>query len=69
MKVDTGIMAPSLAEIGRRAAELEEIGYDGLMTAETAHDPFLPLAIAAEHTERDRARRPASRSRSPARRC
>ena len=22
------------------------------MTAETAHDPFLPLAIAAEHTER-----------------
>ena len=52
MKVDTGIMAPSLTEIGRRAAELEQIGYDGLMTAETAHDPFLPLAIAAEHTER-----------------
>ncbi|MGH8976579.1 MAG: LLM class F420-dependent oxidoreductase [Acidimicrobiia bacterium] len=52
MKVDTGIMAPSLAEVGKRAAELEAIGYDALMTAETAHDPFLPLAIAAEHTER-----------------
>jgi probable F420-dependent oxidoreductase len=52
MKVDTGIMAPSLTEVGKRAAELEAIGYDALMTAETAHDPFLPLAIAAEHTER-----------------
>jgi probable F420-dependent oxidoreductase len=52
MKVDTGIMAPSLTEVGTRAAELEAIGYDGLMTAETSHDPFLPLAIAAEHTER-----------------
>ncbi len=52
MKVDTGIMAPSLTEVGARAKELEDIGYDGLLTAETAHDPFLPLAIAAEHTER-----------------
>ena len=52
MKVDTGIMAPSLTEVGVRAKELEDIGYDGLLTAETAHDPFLPLAIAAEHTER-----------------
>ena len=52
MKVDTGVMAPSLAEIGARARELEEFGYDGLMTAETSSDPFLPLAIAAEHTER-----------------
>jgi probable F420-dependent oxidoreductase len=52
MKVDTGIMAPSLAEIGPRAKALEAQGYDGLITAETAHDPFLPLAIATEHTER-----------------
>jgi len=52
MKVDTGIMAASLGDIGRRAKELEDFGYDGLITAETAHDPFLPLAIAAEHTER-----------------
>jgi probable F420-dependent oxidoreductase len=43
-------MAPSLAETGARARALEEFGYDGLMTAETAHDPFLPLAVAAEHT-------------------
>jgi probable F420-dependent oxidoreductase len=26
-------------------------GYDGLWTAETQHDPFLPLVLAAEHSE------------------
>jgi probable F420-dependent oxidoreductase len=45
-------MAPTLAEVGARARELEDFGYDGLMTAETSSDPFLPLAVAAEHTER-----------------
>lgn len=29
---------------------LEEIGYDGAFTFEAKHDPFLPLALAAEHT-------------------
>src|SRR5436190_2076192 len=52
MKVDTGVMAPSLGDIGPRARELEEMGYDGLLTAETGHDAFLPLALAAEHTAR-----------------
>jgi probable F420-dependent oxidoreductase len=52
MKVDTGVMAPSLGEIGPRARELEELGYDGLLTAETGHDAFLPIALAAEHTQR-----------------
>src|SRR5437868_659382 len=52
MKVDTGVMAPSLADIGPRARELEQLGYDGLLTAETGHDAFLPIALAAEHTER-----------------
>lgn len=33
-----------------RAAEAD--GMAGLWTAETSHDPFLPLAIAAEHTTR-----------------
>src|SRR3954449_7193582 len=52
VKVDTGVMAPSLSDIGPRARELEELGYDGLLTAETGHDAFLPIALAAEHTER-----------------
>jgi probable F420-dependent oxidoreductase len=34
------------------ATRAEGIGYDGLWSAETSHDPFLPLALAAEHTER-----------------
>lgn len=29
---------------------LEEIGYDGAFSFEAKHDPFLPLALAAEHT-------------------
>jgi probable F420-dependent oxidoreductase len=34
------------------ATRAERIGYDGLWSAETSHDPFLPLALAAEHTHR-----------------
>jgi probable F420-dependent oxidoreductase len=52
MKVDSGVMAATFEEVGARARELEAVGYDGLLTAETAHDPFLPIAIAAGHTER-----------------
>ena len=33
-------------------AELEDIGYDGAFSFEAKHDPFLPLAVGAEHTER-----------------
>jgi len=51
MKVDGGVMAASLDGVGARARELEDLGYDGLLTAETSHDPFLPLVVAAEHTE------------------
>ncbi len=59
MKVDGGIgaLAPGsggggLAAIGAAAKAQEEYGYDGLWSAETSHDPFFPLLIAAEHTER-----------------
>jgi probable F420-dependent oxidoreductase len=31
---------------------LEEIGYDGAFSFEAKHDPFLPLVLAAEYTER-----------------
>jgi len=34
------------------ARTLETQGYDGCVSVETAHDPFLPLLLAAEHTER-----------------
>ncbi len=31
---------------------LEAAGYDGAFSFEAKHDPFLPLAVAAEHTSR-----------------
>jgi probable F420-dependent oxidoreductase len=38
--------------VPQSAKEVEAAGYSGAWTAETAHDPFLPLVLAAEHTER-----------------
>jgi len=51
VKVDGGI-GWDLDKVGEQACELEALGYSGLMTAETAHDPFFPLAVAAQHTEK-----------------
>jgi probable F420-dependent oxidoreductase len=51
MKVDGGI-GGDLREAGSAAAEQEGRGYDGLWTAETAHDPFFPLLLASQSTER-----------------
>jgi probable F420-dependent oxidoreductase len=54
MKVDGGLgmgFSPNIKEIAREAKAQEERGYDGIWTAETSHDPFLPLTIAAEHTK------------------
>ncbi|MCB0999769.1 MAG: LLM class F420-dependent oxidoreductase [Acidimicrobiales bacterium] len=50
MKVDGGI-GTDLHRAGAQAAELEAAGYSGAWTAETSHDPFFPLLLAAEHTE------------------
>jgi probable F420-dependent oxidoreductase len=51
MRVDGGISA-DLRGAASQAQKAEDAGYDGVWSAETGHDPFLPLAIAAEHTER-----------------
>ncbi|MEX0848141.1 MAG: LLM class F420-dependent oxidoreductase [Ilumatobacteraceae bacterium] len=50
MKVDGGI-GNDLHKAGAQAKEVEAAGYTGAWTAETAHDPFFPLLLAAEHTE------------------
>jgi len=52
MKVDSGLLTTDLGAIAAHAVELEGLGYDGLLTAETSHDPFFPLLVAAEHTAR-----------------
>ncbi|MYE11642.1 MAG: TIGR03617 family F420-dependent LLM class oxidoreductase [Gammaproteobacteria bacterium] len=51
MKVDGGV-GWDLEQVGAEARELEEMGYSGVLTAETGHDPFLPLAFAAQTTSR-----------------
>ena len=51
MKVDGGITT-DMSKVPQAAKEVEAAGYSGAWTAETAHDPFLPLVLAAEHTER-----------------
>jgi probable F420-dependent oxidoreductase len=49
MKVDASLTG-SITDAGGRAEALEAAGYSGAWTAETAHDPFLPLALAAAET-------------------
>ena len=51
MKID-GTLTANLDSVGRAAAESETLGYDGLWSVETSHDPFLPLPLAAQATER-----------------
>jgi probable F420-dependent oxidoreductase len=49
MKVDGGI-ALDLHQSVQSAKDAEAAGYSGAWTAETNHDPFFPLLLAAEHT-------------------
>ena len=49
MKVDAGLTG-SITNAAEKAAQIEADGYSGAWTAETAHDPFLPLAAAATAT-------------------
>lgn len=51
MKVDGSLMG-NLAGAGPAAKRLESLGYQGAVTAETAHDPFFPLLLAAGETQR-----------------
>lgn len=51
LKVDRGIPS-QLDRIAAEASALERQGYDGGWSAEINHDPFLPVALAAEHTSR-----------------
>jgi probable F420-dependent oxidoreductase len=51
MRVDEGISG-DLRAAASQAKKAEEGGYDAVWSTESGHDPFLPLVIAAEHTER-----------------
>ena len=52
MKLDTVFAPTGLADVPALAKAADEIGFDALWTAETSHDPYLPLALVAEHSER-----------------
>ena len=52
MKVFTTIPQDNLSKVPAAARAIEAAGYDGIMTMENAHDPFLPLGVAATVTNR-----------------
>ena len=52
MKVYTTAPLEDLRDARTTYRTLEEIGYDAAFSFEAKHDPFLPLAVAAEHTSR-----------------
>ncbi len=51
MRIDTGIGA-DLASVASRTSAAEQAGLDCVWASETVSDPFLALALAAEHSER-----------------
>ncbi len=52
MKMDTTLAMGPLHKVGQVAKRAEELGFDGVFTAEAIQTPFLPLALAAVETER-----------------
>jgi probable F420-dependent oxidoreductase len=52
VKIDGSLLVDNPEEAGPAAAALESMGYDGGFTFEGRHDPFIPLVIAAQQTQR-----------------
>ena len=52
MKFDASLLVHDLEQMPTLARFCDETGFDGIWTFETAHEPFLPLVLAAEHSTR-----------------
>jgi len=52
MQIDAALTTTDLTSVPSAAAAIEAAGYDGVFSVEGQHDPFFPLLLAAEHTER-----------------
>jgi len=52
MQVTMTVPTEDLSEVRSLYPELERLGYDRACSFEARHDPFVPLAVAGEHTER-----------------
>lgn len=50
IRLDIAILSQDLTSAAAYARKAESAGYDCLWSAETQHDPFLPLAVAATST-------------------
>jgi probable F420-dependent oxidoreductase len=51
MKIDASLPPVPLAGVAAIASAAQEMGFDALWSTETLHDPFLPGALAFEHTQ------------------
>ena len=51
MKILTGVPAERLDTLPKLASQLDDAGFTGISTQENRHNPFLPLAIAAVHSQ------------------
>ncbi|MBW2398235.1 MAG: TIGR03617 family F420-dependent LLM class oxidoreductase [Deltaproteobacteria bacterium] len=51
MKINA-ILIADLASVPSKIREIESLGYDAAFSAEISNDPFFPLLLAAEHSER-----------------
>jgi len=52
MKLDGALLGSELTDAGRTARAYEDQGFDGVLSFEGTHDPFVPLVLAAAATER-----------------
>src|SRR6476469_7860704 len=52
MQIDAALTTTDLNSVPAAAAGIEVAGYDGVFSFDGQHDPFFPLLLAAEHTER-----------------
>ena len=52
MKVGVYIESESWEEVAKAARRAEDLSFDTFVSNESAHNPFFPLVVAAQHTER-----------------
>jgi probable F420-dependent oxidoreductase len=50
VRIDATLRGVPLGDVPAWSRRCEEIGFGGLFATETNNDPFLPVALAAEHT-------------------
>ena len=52
MHLDANLPTVPLQDVPAIATAAERLGFDGLWSSETRHDPFLPCPLIGEHTSR-----------------